>query len=491
MSYNIQRKQLQNPLSASYADTASYVNPLLQDVQITGSILLSGSATISTVEYIDFRKVPVGSEPAHLEGRLHWYDDTKTLQIDTDKNDFMIEIGHQNVVRVYNDTGVDIVLGKVVRINGSQGNQPTVVTASWTDDTTSASTLGFAATTILGAGGNKHGYVITNGLIRNVNTVGYPVGTQLYLSSSGNFTSTPPDAPLHEVRLGKVIKTNALGIIFVDIMNGYELDELHDLKTTTATAGDLLIYSSSLWTNSKQLTGSYGLTGSLRVTNGGITSSLFGTASWAYSSSNAITSSHALYADAANVSNNSNYSSAAGFAGQVAIQPFQTLTDGIKNYFTIFDGLDDPNSAANESVYNQSLFTFQKDTNQYEFLATEDTKIAPDIVIGEDDSVNKASVFVHGNVVATGIITAPNLATGLNTLNFVSDYTRPTESIQASLGVSAGSLVLSATSFVTSMLTLSPIHPLPANPATGSFAVSASSPPKPYFYNGTSWNPLY
>lgn len=235
------------------------------NVILTGSLLVTQSY-ISTVDYIDFTKLPLVSLPAHNEGRLHWFDDTKTLQIDTDKNGFMVEIGHQNVVRVYNDTGADIALGKVVRISGSQGNQPSIVTSSWDNDQSSAATLGFTATLINGTGGNKHGYVVTNGILRNVNTIAYPVGTQLYLSSSGDFTNTPPDAPLHEVRLGKVIvSNNTTGVIYVDIMNGYELTELHDVRTTTYSDGDLLIQSNSLWTNSKQLTGSYGLTGSLTI----------------------------------------------------------------------------------------------------------------------------------------------------------------------------------------------------------------------------------
>ena len=44
---------------------------------------------------------------------------------------------------------------------------------------------------------------------------------------------------------------------------------------------------------------------------------------------------------------------------------------------------------------------------------------------------------------------------------------------------------------VYSIITLTPVHPLPTSPATGTLAVSASSPPKPYFYDGASWNPLY
>jgi hypothetical protein len=44
---------------------------------------------------------------------------------------------------------------------------------------------------------------------------------------------------------------------------------------------------------------------------------------------------------------------------------------------------------------------------------------------------------------------------------------------------------------VSSILTLSPQDPLPSGVPTGSFAVSSSAPPKPYFYDGTTWNALY
>ncbi len=44
---------------------------------------------------------------------------------------------------------------------------------------------------------------------------------------------------------------------------------------------------------------------------------------------------------------------------------------------------------------------------------------------------------------------------------------------------------------VSSVLTLSPQTPLPSGVPTGSFAVSSSVPPKPYFYDGTTWNALY
>lgn len=236
---------------------------------LTGSILISGSGTeayISTLNWIDFNPNIV-VDPPFTTGRLHWVDDTKTLGLDTDVNGSVIELGHQHVVRVVNQTGVTIQQGRVVYISGSQGTRPGIATASYTDENDSATTLGFVMHDIVGSGGNTNGYVVTRGMLRAVNTFGLPAGASLYLSSSGQYTTTKPQAPLHDVRLGKVIvgnSTNA-GVIYVDIQNGYEIDELHNVRIVNDTNGDLLTKSGSLWINTKQLSGSYGITGSLNV----------------------------------------------------------------------------------------------------------------------------------------------------------------------------------------------------------------------------------
>ena len=49
--------------------------------------------------------------------------------------------------------------------------------------------------------------------------------------------------------------------------------------------------------------------------------------------------------------------------------------------------------------------------------------------------------------------------------------------------VISGSLTVSGSE----VLTLVPVNPLPSGVATGSFAVSGSTPPRPYFFDGTSW----
>jgi len=250
-------------------------NSASSTLTLTGSILISGSiseAYISTLNWIDFNpNIPAGL-PTFNTGRLHWVDDTKTLGLDTDVNGSVIELGHQNVVRVVNQTGVTIPKGRVVYISGSSGTRPGIATASYTDENDSATTLGFVMHDIVGSGGNTNGYVVTRGLIREVNTSGIPAGVSLYLSSSGQYTTTKPQAPLHDVRLGKVIvgnSTNA-GVIYVDIQNGYEIEELHNVRIIGDTNGDLLTKSGSLWINTKQLSGSYGITGSLNI-NGSLT----------------------------------------------------------------------------------------------------------------------------------------------------------------------------------------------------------------------------
>jgi hypothetical protein len=88
----------------------------------------------------------------------------------------------------------------------------------------------------------------------------------------------------------------------VRIDNGAELGELHDVKdlTTTASFGDLLVKSGSVWTNSKTLTGSYSLSGSISLFQAaGVSgSNIIGTASYAETASYSLVSVQAITASA-------------------------------------------------------------------------------------------------------------------------------------------------------------------------------------------------
>ena len=83
------------------------------------------------------------------------------------------------------------------------------------------------------------------------------------------------------------------------------------------------------------------------------------------------------------------------------------------------------------------------------------------------DNTVKMGAFNQGDLVVTG----SNVGIG-------------TESPTAKLHVSG-------TVQFDDILSVTPQDPLPSGVPTGSFAVSSSAPPKPYFYDGTNWNALY
>jgi hypothetical protein len=255
-----------NPaLSASYALTASYVKQAESaSFALTSSyainMVISGGLT--DVDYIDFDRT---SSAALQDARLKWDEGEGTLQLGL-KGGVDANIGEQLYQYVYNAEATTLTKATVVYVSGSQGGRIAVKRASATSEGLSAETLGLAAEDITAG---SEGWVITDGSLRGVNTSGLIGGRLIFLSSSaGQYTQEYPQAPLHGVRLGYVQKVDAnpnQGILYIKIDNGYELDELHDVRINGATSGDLLIRSASVWINTKQLEGSYQLTGSFSI----------------------------------------------------------------------------------------------------------------------------------------------------------------------------------------------------------------------------------
>jgi len=161
-------------------------------------------------------------------------------------------------------------------------------------------------------------------------------GQLIYLGAEGTITGSAPTPPSHSVRLGQVVRDSPSnnGAIYVRVDNGYELRELHDVYDTSngGSYGDLLVRSGSLWTNSKQLSGSYGLTGSLEATS--FTGSLLGTASYAVfanTSSYAVNSTTSSYAINATTAQTASYADNFTVAGTLTAQTLvvQTVSSSI------------------------------------------------------------------------------------------------------------------------------------------------------------------
>jgi len=155
--------------------------------------------------------------------------------------------------QVYNNTGVTIAKGSVVYISGRHSsNLATIALAEGNNEANSYKTFALVENDIAN---NASGYVIQAGKIENLNlpTATYTDGDILYLSPTvaGGFTITKPLASNHICKLGSVTRAHpTLGSIEVKIENGWQLDELSDVKIATVPADSTLLQFSrvdSLW----------------------------------------------------------------------------------------------------------------------------------------------------------------------------------------------------------------------------------------------------
>ena len=226
-------------LTASYAETASYFSGSISNA-ISASYALSASYAFSASNAFSASFAETASSALNAQDVL---------------------------IYVKNQSGYNIAKGMVVHItaSGNSSDIPRVITASYENDNNSANTLGIANQAI--ANGSE-GFVMTEGVLKGIDTNAYVSGQLIYLGASGSITGSAPRAPLHSVRLGQVVREQSNnGSVYVKIDNGYELGELHDVldNTTSSSYGDLLVKSGSIWVTSKSLTGSYSITGSLTI----------------------------------------------------------------------------------------------------------------------------------------------------------------------------------------------------------------------------------
>lgn len=196
---------------------------------------------------------PVAAPP---EAGIHWINTvsgTAYFSVGTSAvTDWIAVQGTDSLkVTVKNMTGSTIAGTSVVYINGASGNLPTIALARADLEVTSARTFGV---TIASIANNATGEVVAYGNVANVNTNGFTEGVQLYLSPSvaGGITSTKPSAPNNMVSVAICTRAHpTLGVLVVEIKNGFELQELHDVAISAIADGQLIKYESatSLWKN--------------------------------------------------------------------------------------------------------------------------------------------------------------------------------------------------------------------------------------------------
>lgn len=256
-------------------------SPLINNV-VMGIIIANLDYTVPYVgatENVDLGEFGVSGGFVHLDntpttlnipttpGTLSWNDADGTADLILKGGNVTLQLGQEEVVRVVNKTGATLNEAdfRAVRIRsvaegGAQGQRLAVMLAQANNDANSATTIGLVTETILN---NEEGFINTSGNVNKIDTTGaksyggtetWVDGDVLYLSPThaGYLTNVKPQAPDHTIIVGWVVYAHAInGKIFVKVDNGYELEELHNVKITTPLLDDFLMYDTTLnvWKN--------------------------------------------------------------------------------------------------------------------------------------------------------------------------------------------------------------------------------------------------
>ena len=209
--------------------------------------LLVSASHLATVDALQLDTTPGVSASV---GRFIWDDGDGTAHITLKGGNVDLAIGQEEVALCYNGSGSAMSDGQVVYIAGAQGQRPDIRLADSSTESSSTKTFGVVTEPIADG---EEGFVATFGLVKGIDTEDFAEGAALWLSASaGVFTDEMPQSPDHAVFIGYVVKSHASsGQIFVNIQNGYEIEELHNVLITSASANDVLRYNaaSGLWVN--------------------------------------------------------------------------------------------------------------------------------------------------------------------------------------------------------------------------------------------------
>ena len=264
------------------------LNSLNVTTSVTASIV-SASAGLIT-DNIQFN---TGTSTVVGEGQLAWNPTDGTLDLGMKGGLATQQIGQETYYPlVVNKTAGILREGTLVMVDPiapSFGNRLSVIKAV-TDGTYPTDLLVGIITEDIAI--NGEGFATWFGYVRNLNennleTYGIKRAGETWVEGNilypdpiypGGLTNVEPSAPSLKSTIAAITTVNGVNItLLTRPIFKFKVEELSDVGNTSQN-GDLLVKSGSIWTPSKQLSGSYGLTGSLQATS--FTGSLFGTASY-------------------------------------------------------------------------------------------------------------------------------------------------------------------------------------------------------------------
>ena len=177
------------------------------------------------------------NHPTHAEGQVYYDTNHKTLSYQGDISGVEHEIGIEEHVRVYNNSGATIGKGKPVYWSGNANDHPTIGLANATDEN-KYNVQGLTAHSIAN---NSYGYVIVSGLVDDIDTSSLNAGANVFAGlTDGALQNASPTYPNFPMCLGWVIKSHATeGIILINQQN-HSVNSFR-VRTDAHVGGDLII----------------------------------------------------------------------------------------------------------------------------------------------------------------------------------------------------------------------------------------------------------
>lgn len=171
----------------------------------------------------------------HEEGLVFYDYNSHSLAYYNDDDDVTVNLGQEQLIRVYNSTGATLGNGKVVYVSGAETSWPTASLAIASNKSQVNSVIGLTTSIIEP---NSFGYVCILGLVNGLDTSAYSVGTDLYLSATtpGEYTDIPPLQPNYALQVAKVIHSGTDdGRLLVKVMKAEWFPNLQLLDTSAST----------------------------------------------------------------------------------------------------------------------------------------------------------------------------------------------------------------------------------------------------------------
>ena len=167
------------------------------------------------VDFVDLKTT--GSSPAHAEGRIFYDNTNDALAVYNSESDITLQVGQEEYIRVYNDSGATIANGTPVYITGEANDYPTIAKAAATTEAGSQA-VGLATHSIENA---TFGFVTVRGLVGDLDTSSLTVGNRVHVgTTAGTLQETAPTYPYFPVDIGIcLISSASAGCVYVDVQS--------------------------------------------------------------------------------------------------------------------------------------------------------------------------------------------------------------------------------------------------------------------------------